>query len=446
MLLTLLAFAVALGVLVVFHEWGHYLVARWCGVPVLRFSVGFGPVLLRRVDRRGTEWVLSALPLGGYVKMLDDAPIGAAPEVARKVFNRQPLWRRVAVVLAGPAANLLLAAVLYAVLGMWGSQEPVAVLATPPAHSPAAEATIAAGSVLTTVDGAPVESWTQARWRLMEPLALGGTVTLGTRSPEGVDRIVKLQVPGLSHASAQGTDPLSAAGLMLASPVPVVGTLTQGGAAQAAGLEPEDQIRSVGDLSQPTVQQFVSAVQEHAGKKLSLTVWRHGALVPLVVTPRPEQDAQGRPVGRIGALIQAQRPQVLVREGLLDSIATGVRRTAQMSALTLRMLGRMVVGESSWRNISGPVTIAEYAGQTARLGLEAYLGFLALISISIGVLNLLPIPMLDGGHLLFYVIEALRGGRPVSARVRDVGLRLGLATVVGLTVLALFNDFERLFS
>lgn len=446
MLLTLLAFALALGLLVTFHEWGHYSVARLCGVPIVRFSVGFGPVLLRHVDRHGTEWALSAIPLGGYVKMLDDAPAGADAATRRQAFNQQPLVRRVAIVLAGPFANLVLAAILYAFLGVWGTQQPVAVLAAPAAHTPAAVAGLSAGEILKSVDGRPVASWTQARWHLMQPATVGGAVSLGVQAPSGGLRSVTLQVPAPETSSPSQTDPLSAAGLVLAPPIPVIGTLTPGGAAEQAGLRPGDEIRSIAAVEHPSIQQFVSIIQDHAGRPLTLVVSRQGAEISLVVTPRPEADAQRTPVGRIGALVQGRQPRVLVRQGLVDSLVTGIGRTADMSVFTLRMLGRMLVGEASWRTISGPVTIAEYAGRTARVGLEAYLDFLALISISIGVLNLLPIPMLDGGHLLFYVAEALRGGRPVPERIRDVGFRLGLATVVGLMVLALFNDFERLFS
>lgn len=445
MLLTLIAFAVALGLLVTFHELGHYSVARWCGVPILRFSVGFGPILARHTDRHGTEWALSAIPLGGYVKMLDDAPMDATPAQRRAAFNQQPLLRRTAVVLAGPAANLILAIFLYAFLGLWGTQEPVAQLAAPAAHTPAALAGVTAGSRLSAVDGTPVASWTQARWLLMEPLTLGGTVQLGLTTAAGLERTVTLQVPP-QPASPKQPDPLLAAGLTLAPPVAVVGTLTPGGAAQAGGLQSGDRIRAAGALLRPSVQQFVTLVQDHAGQPLAVTVLRRGVQVSLTLTPTPETNAQGAAVGRIGALIQAEQPQTLVRLGLVDSVTSAVRRTVDMSVFSLKMLGRMVIGEASWHNISGPVTIAEYAGQTARIGLEAYLGFLALISISIGVLNLLPIPMLDGGHLLFYLIEAVRGGRPLPEKARDLGMRLGLVTVLGLMVLALFNDFERLFS
>lgn len=446
MLLTLVAFAFALGLLVTFHEWGHYSVARLCGVPIVRFSVGFGPVLWRRVDRHGTEWALSAIPLGGYVKMLDDAPAGADAATRRLAFNHQPLARRVAVVLAGPLANLLLAVLLYAFLGLWGTQQPAAVLAAPAAHTPAAEAGLTAGSVLKSVGGQPVASWTQARWKLVEPVTVGGAISLGIQAPDGGDHTIILQVPAQEASASGRADPLEAAGLVLAAPVPVIGTLTQGGPAEQAGLRPGDEVRAVGTVGNPSVEQFIAVIQAHAGKPLSLTVSRHGAVVSLTVTPRSEADSGGRRVGRIEALVQGRQPQVLVRQGPVDSLVTGVRRTADMSLFTLRMLGRMLVGEASWRAISGPVTIAEYAGRTARVGLDAYLDFLALISISIGVLNLLPIPVLDGGHLLFYVVEVLRGGRPVPERVRDLGLRLGLATVLGLMVLALFNDFARLFS
>ncbi|MFV0283877.1 MAG: RIP metalloprotease RseP [Castellaniella sp.] len=445
MLLTLFSFLLALGLLVTFHELGHYWVARRAGVPIVRFSVGFGRVLLRRHDRHGTEWALSAIPLGGYVKMLDEAPPDADEATRRAVFNAQPLCRRVAVVAAGPVANLLLAAVIYAFLGMWGTQEPAAVLAAPPAGTPAALAGVRGGDTLTAIEGEPVASWTQARWRLAEPLSVGGEVPLTLMASDGTVRTDSLRLMPQAVVP-DGPDPLQAAGLVLQAPYPVAGDLVAGGAAEQAGLRPGDRILATGDLEQPSVESFIQIVQGHADRPLPLVVSRQGARVSLSVTPRPEAGEGGRTVGRIGVMIQAERPRVLVRQGPLESLWLGVRRTADMSLFTLRMMGRMVVGEVSWKNVTGPVTIAEYAGRTARVGLESYLGFLALISISIGVLNLLPIPMLDGGHLLFYLIEALRGGKPLSEHVRDLGQRLGLGVILGLMVLALFNDFSRLFS
>ncbi len=444
MLLTLIAFALALGLLITFHELGHYWVARLSGVRILRFSVGFGRVLLRRHDRHGTEWALSAIPLGGYVKMLDDAPPDADEATRRSAFNAQPLSRRIAVVAAGPVANLVLAALIYTVLGMWGTQEPAAILAAPPAGTPAALAGVQARDTLKAVDSTPVASWAQARWHLLEPLAGGGRVALTVQSPDGADRHLHLRLAAQAM-SPDGPDPLKQAGLVLQAPQPVVGSLTVGGAAQLAGLRPGDVILSAGGLTQPSVQAFVQVVQDHAGQPLPLTILRQSTQVTLSVTPAATATGAGKTIGRIGALIEGRQPLVLVRLGPLDSLWAGVRRTVDTSLFTLRMMGRMVVGAVSWRNVSGPVTIAEYAGQTARIGLEAYLSFLALISISIGVLNLLPIPMLDGGHLLFYLIEVLRGGRPVPDRVRDAGLRIGMSVILGLMFLALFNDFSRLF-
>lgn len=443
MLLTLFAFILALGLLVTFHELGHYWVARRCGVRILRFSVGFGPILLRRLDRRGTEWALSAIPLGGYVKMLDEAPPGADAATQQAAFNTQPLARRVAVVAAGPIANLLLAAVIYTALGMWGAQEPAAILASPAAETPAAQAGLQAGDRLAAVNGQAVASWTQARWQLLEPLAEGGRVTLLVQAPGRADRQATLQVA--AHAfGPDGPDPLTQAGLALQAPQAVIGTLSADGAAQQSGLQPGDVILAAGGQAQPSVPAFVQIVQQHAGQPLSLQIERQSAVLDVSLTPIPVTEA-GQTIGRIGALVEGRQPLVLVRLGPLDSLWSGVRRTWETSLFTVRMMGRMVVGAVSWRNISGPVTIAEYAGQTARIGLEAYLHFLALISISIGVLNLLPIPMLDGGHLLFYLLEALRGGRPVSERVRDLGSRVGMSLVFGLMFLALFNDFSRLF-
>ncbi|MGB6007891.1 RIP metalloprotease RseP [Castellaniella sp.] len=444
MLFTLFAFILALGLLVTFHELGHYWVARRCGVRILRFSVGFGPILLRRHDRRGTEWALSAIPLGGYVKMLDDAPPGADAATQRAAFNAQPLSRRVAVVAAGPLANLLLAAFIYTLLSLWGVQEPAAILAAPAAGTPAAQAGVQAGDHLTAVNGQAVDSWTQARWQLLEPLAKGGQVMLTVQTPpHGATRQASLRLSAHDFGP-DGPDPLAQAGLALQAPQAVIGTVNADGVARQAGLQAGDVVLAAAGQERPSVQAFVRIVRERPGQTLALRVDRQSTPLELTLTPAAVDDA-GQTVGRIGALIEARQPLVLVRLGPLDSLWSGVRHTWDMSLFTVRMMGRMVVGAVSWRNISGPVTIAEYAGQTARIGLEAYLRFLALISISIGVLNLLPIPMLDGGHLLFYLIEALRGGRPVSDRVRDLGLRVGMGLVFSLMFLALFNDFSRLF-
>lgn len=443
MLFTLLAFALALGILITFHELGHYWVARRCGVRVLRFSVGFGKVLASRVDRHGTQWALSAIPLGGYVKMLDDPIAGGDPAQNAQAFNGKPVMQRFAIVLAGPVANLLLAAMLYALLSLAGSREPAAVLAPPPAHSAAAAAGLVGGERIQKVDGSAVQSWTEVRWRLLDTLTTGGRARLTVRTVDGRTENHALTLPA-AGGSAQD-DPMEQAGLSLAAARPLVTEVTGGGAGAAAGLRPGDVVLAVGDLRDPTPDAMVRAIQAHAGAPLPLTVRRDAVARSLTVTPVAENGPDGKRIGRIGVMLGGELPMVTVRYGLWQSLQRGVRRTFDTAWLSLKMMGRMVVGQVSLRNISGPVTIADYAGQTARVGLAAYVGFLALISVSIGVLNLLPIPLLDGGHLMYYILEILRG-RPVPEKWLETGQRVGLGLLGALMVLAFFNDFSRLFS
>lgn len=444
MLFTLLAFAVALGILITFHELGHYWAARLCGVRVLRFSVGFGKVLLRRVDRHGTEWAVSAIPLGGYVKMQDDPPPGAPAAEAARAFNPQPMGKRILIVAAGPVFNLILAVFLYAGLNLAGVEEPAAFLARPAAGTAAAHAGLEGGDRILSIDGEPVVSWNDARWQLMDHISSGGRVQIGVRSPQGATHERELTLGESSLDPAQG-DPLALAGLRLQEPRPVVRGVVAGSAGEQAGLRAGDVILAVDGQPAGDVSSVVQAVQRQAGRAVPLLVRRDGADVTLTVTPRAERIENGETVGRIGVQLGGDIPMVTVRYGPMDSLWQGVTRTADTAWFSLRMLGRMVTGAVSWRNISGPVTIADYAGQTARVGLAAYIAYLALISISLGVLNLLPIPMLDGGHLLYYLIEIVRGSPPPS-RWLDIGQRAGLGLLAGLMGLALFNDFARLFT
>lgn len=443
MLLTLLAFAFALGVLITFHEFGHYWVARRCGIKVLRFSVGFGKVLLRRTDRHGTEWALSAIPLGGYVKMLDDPEPGATAREQMQAFNRQPVGKRMMVVLAGPIANLLLAAILYTLLGLIGRVEPQPIVAAPPAHSSAAEAGFKQGDRIVSIDHSVVRSWGEARWRLMDALTSGGDVRVVVDPGHGAMREYTLHLEAPADPSGNA-DLMAVAGLRLAPGKPVIDRVTNGGAAAKSGLRANDIVIGVAGQADPTVNALVGYIQKHAGEPVVLNVVRGGKSMSVVVTPEAE-SVKGATIGRIGALISADLPVTNVRYGFVDSVLNGVERTAETTWLSLKMMGRMVVGSVSLRNISGPVTIADYAGQTARIGLAAYLGFMALISVSIGVLNLLPIPMLDGGHFMFCLLEAARG-RPVSDRWRLKGQQIGFGLLMALMMLAFFNDFTRLFS
>ncbi|CUJ22176.1 RIP metalloprotease RseP [Achromobacter xylosoxidans] len=443
MLFTLLAFAVALGSLIIFHELGHYWVARLCGVKVLRFSVGFGKVVLRRTDRHGTEWALSALPLGGYVKMQDDAPPGATAEQAAGAFNNKPVGKRIAIVAAGPIFNLILAVFLYAGLNMAGTEEPVAVIAPPAADTPAARAGLAAGDRILAIDGQEVASWSDARWRLMDVMATGGRALVEVGTPGGSAQQRELILPANAMDPAGG-DPLAAAGIRLAQPKPAVRVVNDGGEGQAAGLRQGDLILAVDGQPTPDTGALVKQIQESAGKPLALTLARDGAQISINVTPRAE-TVNGQVIGRLGVQLGGDVPMVTVRYGVFDSLWRGAVRTWDTALFSLRMMGRMVTGDVSWRNVSGPVTIADYAGQTARIGIVAYIAYIALISISLGVLNLLPIPMLDGGHLLYYLVEIVRGSPP-PARWIDIGQRAGIGLLASLMGLALFNDFTRLFT
>jgi len=443
MLFTLLAFIVALGILITFHELGHYWVARLCGVRVLRFSVGFGKVLLRRVDRHGTEWAVSAIPLGGYVKMQDDPPAGASRAVAAQSFNTQPVGRRIAIVAAGPLFNLALAILLYTGLNLAGTQEPAAVLGQPAIGTPAGQAGFQPGDRILAVDGRQVASWNDARWRLLDVLSTGGQAQVDVRTADGATQQRTLQVPGNRMDPAQG-DPLADTGLRLAQPKPVVRGVVAGGEGERAGLRDGDRIVGAGKAQAPDTGELVHIIQQHAGQPLALTLLRDGARISLTVVPRAETE-QGQTIGRIGVQLGGDLPMVTVRYGVFESMGRAAVRTWDTAWLSLRMMGRMVTGEVSWRNISGPVTIADYAGQTARIGFAAYVAYLALISISLGVLNLLPIPMLDGGHLLYYLVEIVRGSPPPDRWI-DIGQRAGIGLLAGLMGLALFNDFARLFT
>ncbi|MCR4159576.1 RIP metalloprotease RseP [Kerstersia gyiorum] len=443
MLYTLITFLVALGILVTIHELGHYSVARFFNVRILRFSVGFGRVLWQKRDARGTEWAVSMIPLGGYVKMADDGlggdvGIGSGKGVP---FNRLNVYRRIAVVLAGPVCNLLLAAVLYAILGMMGSREPQPVLADPQEGSAAALAGVASGDRIQAIDGRKVETWSDARWLLLDKLTAGGTLRMDVTDHAGQprQRLLVLQGDRLEHDA----DPLVGAGLALQAANPYIRSVISGGAGEAAGLKDGDKVLRAGSQESPDVPRLLAEIQAHGGQPLELRVRRGNTELDLTLVPAEARLEDGRVVGRIGAQLAADLPMVDRRYGPLEAISHGVVRTWETSLFTLRMMGRMLTGTVSWRNINGPVAIADYAGQSARVGLDAYIGFLALLSVSLGVLNLLPIPTLDGGHLLYYFAEIVRG-RPLPDNWLEIGQRFGMILLAALMGLALFNDIGRI--
>ncbi len=449
--ITIGAFVVALAVLIVVHEYGHYLVARLCGVKVLRFSMGFGrPLWSVRRGRDRTEWVIAALPLGGYVKMLDEHEGPVAPAEVHRAFNRQSVWRRIAIVVAGPAANFILAIVLYWMLFVGGVQEAKPILAAPNPGTAAEASGLQRGETILRINGESVSSWQQVRWRLLQ---LG--VEKQPAQIEVIDEKQRLTLRSLdlSRFEVDGLegDPLARLGLRLFRPdvAPIIGMVVPGSVAEAAGLHAGDRIDAIDGKEIRVWEEVVAAVRARPGDRVQLAVSRGEAKIELGLRPEVVQQG-GERFGRIGAAPRVD-PEAMkefitvVRYGPATAIAMAFGRTWEMSVFSLKMLGKMVLGEISWRNLSGPVTIADYAGQTAQLGLGAYAAFLALISISLGVLNLLPIPLLDGGHLLYYVAEIFKGS-PVSERTMELGQRLGLTLLLFLMAFALYNDFNRLLA
>ena len=441
---TLIAFVITLGVLIVVHEFGHYWVARRCGVRVLRFSIGFGRPLWRRVygDDR-TEWVVAAIPLGGYVRMLDEHDPDTDPKLLAdlsRAFNRQPVAKRIAIVLAGPLANLLLAVGVYWLLNVSGTLEPRAVLAEPAPETIAARAGLRDGDEVRLIDGRHVRAYSELRWKLLERAVDRAAVELTVRSSGGAERTVRLELTQLGPGEIDQTV-FSRIGLALAEPPPVVRQVAADSVAAVAGLRPGDRFVSIDGQPTARSRDVSQAVRGAPGRAVQAVIERDGRQQSLQLQPAAVQ-VDGQTIGRIGVDF---RDLVEVRYGPVESVGLAVERTWDTAVFSLRMLGKMITGEASWKNLSGPVTIADYAGQTARMGAVAYLSFLALVSISLGVLNLLPIPMLDGGHLLYYFIEILKGSPPADWVV-EWGQRAGIGVLVLLTALALYNDLTRLLA
>jgi len=447
----LAAFGVVLGVLIVVHEYGHYVVARLCGVKVLRFSIGFGRVLWqKRLGRDQTEWAVSIFPLGGYVKMLDEREGEVSPEEAHRAFNRQSVGKRSLIVVAGPLANFVLAILLYWVVFMVGSEELMPILGAPPAGTPAAMASIRNGEQVRAVDGQPVATWNDLRWLLLQKAVEQESTELEVINEQNEIAVRRLYLAAAGEQGWEG-DALQRLGIGFYRPnLPaVVGKVVAGGPGERAGLQAGDRVLAVDGRPIAAWHELVLIIRDAAERSLHLELERQGQVLAVDVIPVPQSE-RGRVVGKIGVAVaddgQLRREvRTFVRYGFFEAGGKALKETWDKSVFSLVMMGKMLTGEVSLKNLSGPVTIADYAGQSAKLGFDYYVKFMALVSISLGVLNLLPIPVLDGGHLMYHMIEVVRR-RPLSERAMEIAQRVGLSILFVLMAFAFFNDLNRLFS
>lgn len=445
------AFAVVIGVLIVVHELGHYLAARWCGVRVLRFSIGFGRILWKReLGRDRTEWVLSAFPLGGYVKMLDEREGEVAAAEVHRTFNRQGVGKRSIIVAAGPLANFALAILIYWAVFMVGSEELLPVLGTPPEDTPAAMASIRNGEQVRQVDGQPVATWNDFRWMLLQKAVDRESADLEVINERNEVAVRRLHLDAAREQGWEG-DALERLGVSFYRPdmPPVIGKVVAGRPGAKAGLQVGDRVLAIDGEPIASWMEFVAKVSSAAGRSLRLDLERGSINATVDVIPEAISE-RGRRVGKIGVAV-AETPEskreirIFVRHDFFEAGYRAMAETWDKSFFSLVMMGKMLTGEVSWKNLSGPVTIADYAGQSARLGVDYYLKFMALVSISLGVLNLLPIPVLDGGHLLYHIIEVVRR-RPLSERAMEIGQQVGMSILFALMAFAFFNDLTRLFN
>ena len=456
-MMTLLAFIATIGLLVTIHEYGHFQVARWCNVKVLRFSIGFGkPLWQKTFGKDNTEFVLAAIPLGGFVKMLDEReqqaeenPVPQSEADLKRAFNRQNVWKRIAIVLAGPVANLLLAIVLYwglFMLGVTGMRPIVGVVAD---NSLAAQASLKSGEVIQKIAGKPVSTWQEARWLLLEESLENKTVEI-----EAINNNNELLQHTLSFEGINDDaeiDILKKIGLDVFKPnIPaVIGEILPDSAAEKAGFMPNDRILQIDNVVTDDWEQVVNIIKLSPNKKLQFEIKRGQEIVRIAATPEAIKENK-QTIGRMGAGVKLDKHElgkllITLNYSPLLSLQKAIAKTWDTSIFSLKMLGRMVTGQVSLKGISGPVTIATFAGESANLGLKTFLSFLALVSISIGVLNLLPIPVLDGGHLMYYMLEILKGS-PVSEKTMLVGQKIGFVLLGLLMTIAIFNDFNRLIA
>ena len=448
MIQNVLSIVVALGLLITFHEFGHYYVARRCGVKVLRFSVGFGKPIYRWVNKAGTEFTLAMIPLGGYVRMLDEREGDVPDSLRQQTFNSKSVGQRFAIVAAGPIANFILAAIIYALVAMLGLQTLVPKVGDVIGNSPAAQTNLQAGDEITRVGDHEVQSWEEINLALADLIGQSGRYTLryipaGSSYEEESSFNLERWLAG-----AEPSDLISEFGIQPWQPVitPVISDVVEGGAAEAAGFRIGDTVTAVNGTAIYEWQEFVVWVQKSPGVTLKVELLRDGEQQTLTLVPA-SREQNGVATGFAGLAVAA--PELTpadVRDrtfGVFGALEYGVTQTWKMVSLTISSIGKMLQGLIAIDNLSGPITIAKVASASADSGLQSFLKFMAYLSVSLGVLNLLPIPMLDGGHLVFFTIEAIRR-RPVSERIQALAYRVGASLLFAMMAVAIFNDIARL--
>lgn len=449
LLQTILATIVTLGLLVTVHEYGHFWVARRCGVKVLRFSVGFGKALYTKVDRHGTEFTIAAIPLGGFVKMLDEREGPVADEELSQAFNRKPVGQRIAIVVAGPAANFLFAIFAYWLMFMTGTTSVAPVVGQVASDSLAAKAGLQAQHEILSVDGVTTTSWQKVSMQLLNHVGDSDVIELEV-SPFAKNSPQSLSIPLQNWlAETETPDVLGGLGIKPFRPVvpALVSQVVAGSAADVARLQPQDLVLSVDGTPVRVWSELVDYVQKRPGEKVLLEIERAGNNLFQTVILGTHTDDEGRITGRLGVAVQPPEwPEEMRRDSkrsLPVAFGEALQQTWDMTVLILVSIKKMLTGLISIKNLSGPITIAQVAGDSVEHGLETFLSFLAYLSISLGVINILPIPMLDGGHLMYYLAELVRG-KPVPEKVQMLGLRIGIGIIMTLMFFALYNDFMRL--
>lgn len=453
---TFFAFIFALSVLIVFHELGHYWMARLCNVKVLRFSLGMGKILYsRKFGPDQTEWALSALPLGGYVKLLDaraDDLSQVSPEDRKREFTSQNVWRRIAIVAAGPLANFVLAIVVLTGLYIYGMPEPIAKLREVPTNTVAYQAGLRGGETIVNIDGMPIHNWQQVRWKMTEMLMEArSAVSVGVASSGPTDAEDAPRVPEktvmlpMNQVSIEDVDKdfIGKLGLGVERPPAVIGKTIEGGVAAQSGLMEGDKIVKIDGEPVLDSLALVNIIRQSPGKPLALDVLRNNEPVSITLTPEAK-TVKDQLIGKMDANISVMPEMTILSYSIPVALMEGISKTWETSYITVKMIGKMLVGDVSLKNITGPIAIADYAGQTARAGLIRYLHFIVFISISIGVMNLLPIPVLDGGLLLYYAVEVVTGGS-ISDRIAKIGYKIGVGILGLLLLVAVFNDVIRIF-